>query len=106
MPSKHVIHTVGPAIPYGTEPSNEDCEKLASCYKSCLDLANYNELKSIAFCSISTGVFNFPQRKAAEIAIKTVEDYLNENETSLEKVIFDTFSQKSYLIYKNLLIGG
>ncbi|WP_296848515.1 protein-ADP-ribose hydrolase [uncultured Methanobrevibacter sp.] len=106
LPSKHVIHTVGPAIPYGTEPSNEDCEKLASCYKSCLDLANYNELKSIAFCSISTGVFNFPQRKAAEIAIKTVEDYLNENETSLEKVIFDTFSQKSYLIYKNLLIGG
>lgn len=106
LPSKYVIHTVGPAIPYGAEPSNEDCEKLASCYRSCLDLASYNELKSIAFCSISTGVFNFPQRKAAEIAIKTVEDYLNENETSLEKVIFDTFSQRSYLIYKNLLFGG
>ena len=106
LPSRHVIHTVGPAIPYGEEPSSDDCEKLASCYESCLELASYNELKSIAFCSISTGVFNFPQRKAAEIAIKTVEDYLNENETSLEKVIFDTFSQKSYLIYKNLLIGG
>ena len=106
LPSKYVIHTVGPAIPYGTEPSNEDCEKLASCYNSCLDLASHNELKSIAFCSISTGVFNFPQRKAAEIAIKTVEDYLNENETSLEKVIFDTFSHSSYLIYKNLLFGG
>lgn len=106
LPSKYVIHTVGPTIPYGTEPSNEDCEKLASCYNSCLDLASHNKLESIAFCSISTGVFNFPQRKAAEIAIKTVEDYLNENKTSLEKVIFDTFSQKSYLIYKNLLIGG
>lgn len=106
LPSKYVIHTVGPAIPYGAEPSNEDCEKLASCYNSCLDLASHNELKSIAFCSISTGVFNFPQRKAAEIAIKTVEDYLNENETSLEKVIFDTFSHSSYLIYKNLLFGG
>ena len=106
LPSRHVIHTVGPAIPYGAEPSSDDCEKLASCYESCLELASYNELKSIAFCSISTGVFNFPQQKAAEIAIKTVEDYLNENESSLEKVIFDTFSDKSYLIYKNLLFGG
>lgn len=106
LPSRYVIHTVGPAIPYGAEPSSDDCEKLASCYKSCLELASYNELKSIAFCSISTGVFNFPQRKAAKIAIRTVEDYLNENETSLEKVIFDVFSDDSYQIYKNLLFGG
>lgn len=106
LPSRYVIHTVGPAIPYGAEHSSDDCEKLASCYKSCLELASYNELKSIAFCSISTGVFNFPQRKAAKIAIRTVEDYLNENETSLEKVIFDVFSDDSYQIYKNLLFGG
>ena len=106
LPSRYVIHTVGPAIPYGAEPSSDECEKLASCYKSCLELASYSELKSIAFCSISTGVFNFPQIKATKIAIRTVEDYLNENETSLEKVIFDTFSDNSYLIYKNLLFGG
>ena len=106
LPSRYVIHTVGPAIPYGAEPSSEDCEKLESCYKSCLDLAGYNGLKSIAFCSISTGVFNFPQIKAAQIAIRTVEDYLSENETSLEKVIFDSFSDSSYLIYKNILFGG
>ena len=106
LPSKYVIHTVGPAIPYGANPSGQDCEKLASCYRSCLELASQNGLESIAFCSISTGVFNFPQRKAAKIAIKTVEDYLNENETSLEKVIFDVFSDDSYLIYKNLLFGG
>lgn len=105
LPSKYVIHTVGPAIPYGTEPCGDDCEKLASCYRSCMELASHMELKSIAFCSISTGVFNFPQEMAAKIAIKTVEDYLNENETSLEKVIFDTFSDGSYLIYKNLLFG-
>ena len=106
LPSKYVIHTVGPAIPYGAGPCREDCEKLASCYRSCLELASQNGLESIAFCSISTGVFNFTQRKAAKIAIKTVEDYLNENETSLEKVIFDVFSDDSYLIYKNLLFGG
>ena len=105
LPSKYIIHTVGPAIPYGREPCDEDCEKLASCYRSCLELASKNGLKSIAFCSISTGVFNFPQRKAAKIAIRTVEDYLNENETSLEKVIFDVFSDDSYMIYKNLLFG-
>ncbi len=106
LPSRYVIHTVGPAIPYGVEPSIDDCEKLASCYTSCLELASHKRLKSIAFCSISTGVFNFPQRKAAKIAIRTVENYLNENDTSLEKVIFDTFSDSSYLIYKNLLLGG
>ena len=105
LPSKYVIHTVGPAIPYGTSPSRQDCEKLASCYRSCLELATQNGLESIAFCSISTGVFNFPQRKAAQIAVKTVEDYLNENETSLKKVIFDVFSNDSYLIYKDLLFG-
>lgn len=105
LPSRHVIHTVGPAIPYGAEPSIDDCEKLASCYTSCLELASHEGLKSIAFCSISTGVFNFPQQKAAEITIKTVENYLNENESSLEKVIFDTFSDNSYMIYKNLLFG-
>lgn len=105
LPSKYVIHTVGPAIPYGSKPSEEDCEKLASCYKSCLEIANANELKTIAFCGISTGVFNFPQDVAAEIAIKTVEDYLNENETTMEMVVFDVFSDSSYLLYKNLLFG-
>ena len=103
LPSQYVIHTVGPAIPYGAEPSMDDCEKLASCYRSCLELASSNLLKSIAFCSISTGVFNFPQEKAAKIAIKTVNNYLDQNETSLEKVIFDVFSDNTYLIYKELL---
>lgn len=105
LPSKYVIHTVGPSIPQGFEPSGEDCEKLAGCYRSCLEIADANELKSIAFCSISTGVFNFPQDIAAEIAIKTVEEYLNENKTTLEKVIFDVFSDRSYLLYKDLLFG-
>ena len=105
LPSKHVIHTVGPAIPQGTLPSDDDCKKLASCYKSCLDIADSNKLESIAFCSISTGVFNFPQELAAEIAIDTVTDYLNSNETTLKCVVFDVFSNSSYLTYKKLLFG-
>lgn len=105
LPCKHVIHTVGPAIPHGALPSDDDCEKLASCYKSCLDIADSNKLESIAFCSISTGVFNFPQELAAEIAIDTVTDYLNSNETTLKCVVFDVFSNSSYLTYKKLLFG-
>ena len=105
LPSKHVIHTVGPAIAYGSKPSKEDCEALASCYKSCLDIASANGLKSLAFCCISTGVFNFPQDLAAQIAIKTVDEYLKSNETSLEQVIFNVFTDKDYLIYKEFFNG-
>ena len=106
LPSKYVIHTVGPAIPQGSLPTQEDCDLLASCYRSCLELADYNNLKSIAFCGISTGVFNFPQRDAAEIAVNTVNEYLDSKEsTSLECVIFNVFSDESYLTYKDLLFG-
>lgn len=103
LPSKHVIHTVGPQIPQGLKPSDKDCEDLANCYMSCLDIASYNKLESIAFCCISTGVFNFPQDLAAEIAIETVEEYLKSTETTLKHVIFNVFTDKDYLIYKKLL---
>ena len=105
LPSKYVIHTVGPAIAHGLKPADKDCEALASCYRSCLEIASYNKLESLAFCCISTGVFNFPQDLAAEIAVKTVEDYLNSNETSLKHVIFNVFTDKDYYIYKKLLFG-
>ena len=105
LPSKHVIHTVGPAIAYGSKPSKVDCEALASCYRSCLDIASANGLKSLAFCCISTGVFNFPQDLAAQIAIKTVDEYLKSNETSLDHVIFNVFTDKDYLIYKEFFNG-
>nr|WP_292806115.1 protein-ADP-ribose hydrolase [Methanobrevibacter sp.] len=105
LPSKYVIHTVGPQIPQGFKPSDRDIDALASCYKSCLDIATYNELDSIAFCCISTGVFNFPQDLAAEIAIRTVEEYLSSTETTLKHVIFNVFTDKDYLIYKKLLFG-
>lgn len=105
LPSKFIIHTVGPAIPFNSKPTDSDSKKLENCYKSCLEIANYNNLKSLAFCCISTGVFNFPQDEAANIAVKTVNEYLKSNETSLEHVIFNVFKDEDYLIYKKLLFG-
>lgn len=107
LPSKYVIHTVGPAIPYGRNPNEEEMKELESCYRSCLELADKEGLKSIAFCSISTGVFNFPKDEASKIAIKTVSEYLKNNpETSLDKVIFNTFSDEATEIYRKNLLKG
>ena len=104
LPSKYVIHTVGPAIAYGQEPNNREIAELENCYKSCLELADSHNLKSIAFCSISTGVFNFPKEQACELAIETVRNYLKNNpETNLEKVIFNTFSDEATEIYMEKL---
>lgn len=100
LPSKYVIHTVGPII-YEI-PTQEDCENLASCYHSCLKLAGEYNLKSIAFCCISTGEYRFPNRKAAEVAIETVQTYLNESNNKI-KVIFNVFKEIDYEIYRELL---
>lgn len=105
LASDYVIHTVGPAISLNSKPSDRDCKKLESCYKSCLEIASEYNLKSLAFCCISTGVFNFPQDLAANIAVKTVDEYLKNNETSLNHVIFNVFKDEDYMIYKNLLFG-
>ena len=105
LPSKYVIHTVGPAIPYGLKPTERDKNDLKNCYKSCLGISNEYHLKSLAFCSVSTGVFNFPKDLAAEIAVNTVNEYLTSNQSSIEYVIFNVFGRENYLIYKNLLFG-
>lgn len=100
LPSKYVIHTVGPII-YG-KVTNEDCVLLKSSYLSSLKLADEAGLKSIAFCCISTGAFFFPQEEAAKIAIHTVKEYLENTKTDIE-VIFDVFGEKDERIYKRLL---
>lgn len=101
LPSKYVIHTVGPAIPQDSKVTKKDSKLLASCYKSCLELADSYNLKSIAFCCISTGVFNFPQNQAAKIAVETVKN----TENNLDSIIFDVFTDEDYFIYKELLNG-
>ena len=100
LPSSYILHTVGPII--SGEPTQKDCQSLRACYDSCLKLANDNKLKSIAFCCISTGEFHFPHRLAAEIAIKSVEDFL-QNDTTVKKVIFNVFSAEDEKIYRELL---
>ena len=103
LPSSYVIHTVGPIVQGELTPKHE--AQLASCYRACLDLAEEKGLDSIAFCGISTGVFGFPKQRAAEIAVKTVFDYLNSSSKKI-KVVFTVFSDTSYEIYKELLVHG
>lgn len=100
LPSKYVIHTVGPIINGILTKSDE--ELLASCYTECLKTAEKNNLKSIAFCCISTGEFHFPNDRAAEIAIEAVKSY-KERTNSKIKVIFNVFKDKDYKIYRQLL---
>ena len=100
LPAKHVLHTVGPIINHGL--SNRDRDLLASCYVSCLKLAEESGCHSIAFCCISTGVFRFPQDKAAEIAIRTVKGCLNGG-SAIKRVVFNVFTAEDERIYHQQL---
>ncbi len=100
LPSRYVLHTVGPIIE--GRVTQRDRELLASCYRSCLELAAKNSLESIAFCCISTGVFHFPNQEAAEIAVKTVTGFL-QTPSSIQKVIFNVFKDTDKQIYQRLL---
>lgn len=100
LPCKYIIHTVGPIV--SGKLTEKDCELLADCYKSCLEIAEQNNLHSIAFCCISTGEFHFPNDKAAQIAIRTVKEY-KRNSKSKIKVIFNVFKDTDYKIYREHL---
>ncbi len=95
LPSKYVIHTVGPIIATGN-PTPEQERQLAACYRKCLELAETNGCRSIAFCCISTGEFRFPNRRAAEIAVEACRG-------AKTKVIFNVFKDIDYAIYRQLL---
>lgn len=100
LPSKYVIHTVGPIVfPKLLEKHKEE---LKSSYLSCLNLAEEKSLKTIAFCCISTGEYRFPQREAAEIAVNTVKSFLKTSK-SIEKVIFNVFKEEDFNIYNCLI---
>jgi len=99
LPCRFVIHTVGPIIKNSV--TKKDCELLQSCYLSCLNLAKKNNLQSIAFCCISTGVFRFPNEKAAQIAVTTVKDFLAKEKSEM-KVVFNVFKNEDYEIYRKL----
>lgn len=100
LPCKYILHTVGPIIQ--GRVTEKDKEQLASCYRSCLKLAEENGVQSIAFCCISTGEFHFPNDKAAEIAVKTVKEYRAQTGSRMG-VIFNVFKQNDFELYRQLL---
>ena len=100
LPCRYVLHTVGPII--SGRVTKADKELLASCYRSCLELAAEKGLESVAFCCISTGEFHFPNEQAAEIAVRTVKEFLKK-QNSFKKVIFNVFKDLDKTIYEKLL---
>lgn len=100
LPCDYVIHTVGPIVQ--GRLTRRHCELLRSCYRSCLELADKNDVGSLAFCCISTGVFMFPNEKAAEIAVQTVQEYKDTTGSKME-VIFNVFKESDEQIYRQLL---
>ena len=100
LPCRYVLHTVGPIV--SGRVTAQDKELLASCYRSCLELAAEKGLESVAFCCISTGEFHFPNEQAAEIAVQTVKAFLKK-QTSVKKVIFNVFKDMDKALYEKLL---
>ena len=100
LPCRYVLHTVGPIV--SGRLTEKHRKQLADCYRSCLELAADNGLKSIAFCCISTGEFHFPQQEAAKIAVQTVKDFMHTDQR-MERVVFNVFKQEDYDIYQKLL---
>ncbi len=101
LPAKFVIHTVGPVWNGG---KYDEQTKLASCYKNSLRLAVENDCKTIAFPNISTGIYHFPKKEAAQIAISTVKDFLSRNH-AIERVTFVCFDDENYELYRGILSG-
>ncbi|MBQ9006524.1 MAG: protein-ADP-ribose hydrolase [Atopobiaceae bacterium] len=100
LPSKRVIHTVGPIA--NGYPTPRHRVQLASCYRSCLDAVAAEDLHSLAFCCISTGIFGFPQQEAAQIAVRTVSSWLDEHDADMT-VVFNVFGEDDERIYRELL---
>lgn len=101
LPARKIIHVVGPVVEYRLTPKLE--RELALCYSNILDVCLSNKLKSVAFCCISTGVFHFPSKKAAQIALDTVNDWLLNHPGIMERVIFNVFKDEDLQFYKSLM---
>ena len=104
LPSKYIIHTVGPFLPPGQKVTPLREQLLAGCYKSCLEAAREVGLTSIAFCGISTGEFGFPKEPASRIAVDTVKKWLTETASTMT-VVFSTYTKEDQSIYQNYLSG-
>ena len=101
LPAKKVVHIVGPIVQERLTPALE--KDLADCYKNTLETCAENGLKSVAFCCISTGVFCFPNKRAAQIAVETVTAWMKENAGRIDRVIFNVFKNEDKAYYEELL---
>ncbi len=102
LPAKKIVHIVGPIV---NGRLTKDLEQdLADCYRNTLDLCLENDIRSVAFCCISTGVFHFPNKRAAEIAVHTVTDWLNQHPRAMERVIFNVFKEEDKRYYEQELL--
>ena len=98
LPAKYVIQTVGPII--DIQVTEDKKKKLADCYRNSLELAIKNNIRTIAFPCISTGVFRFPKDLASKIAINTIDDFIAEKEDKIDKVVFNLWSDEDVMIYE------
>lgn len=104
LPSKYVIHTVGPMIQHTV--TEKDRNTLRNCYYNSLELAHQNHLKTIAFPCIATGLFGYPKEEASLIAIQTIKDYIQKYPNNFDTIIFNVFTEEDLEIYqKNLKVG-
>ena len=101
LPAKKVVHIVGPIVQDELTPELE--EDLADCYTNTLELCAENNLRSVAFCCISTGVFHFPNKRAAEIAVHTVKEWLEAHPGKVDRVIFNVFKDEDRRYYESEL---
>lgn len=101
LPAKKIVHIVGPIVQHKLTPELE--KDLADCYRNTLDMCMKNGLKNAAFCCISTGVFRFPNKRAAEIAVKTVTEWIEEHPGQMERVIFNVFKDEDKKYYEELI---
>ena len=101
LPARKVIHVVGPIVSGRLTPALE--QALADCYANVLDLCAENRLRSVAFCCISTGVFRFPPERAAQIAVRTVREWLGAHEGQMDRVIFNVFTERDRELYERIL---
>ena len=100
LPAKKVIHIVGPVVRHGLTKELE--EQLAACYRNTLDMCSENGLRTVAFCCISTGVFRFPNKRAAGIAVQTVSEWLLMHTGQMDRVIFNVFKDEDREYYEQL----
>ena len=101
LPAKKVVHIVGPVVSDRLTDKHE--QELADCYRNTLDLCAENDLKSVAFCCISTGAFHFPNKRAAEIAVRTVKEWMSSHPGKVDRVVFNVFKDEDRQYYESEL---